>query len=561
MVTSAPMRGAFLICVCLSAISARAGAQINGVIADVVAGRRVPGAVVTVFDSARKVLKQSLADDSGRFRIENVPTARRLRVVKIGYRPSEMDVSPTMDVRFNLERLPNLLEPVRTSDQPRCSRNRTRPAAFGLWEQARAALLGTVIAHAGNTATVRRVNFTRYMTPRGDEIAFQSVHRETSLSLRSFDAVYPAAEFMRRGFAEPAGGSNILFYGPDAEVLLDDALATHYCLELADSRADRPTQVGLRFRPMGRERGRVDIDGTLWIDTLARTLSDVEYSYLGLSSWATPLRPGGRIGFEETSPATVWIDQWTIRMTGAAIDSTGRPTQRDMTLRPSVIEGGAELASALWPDGRRWQSTLSAATLKLVTKSGASFAGVRVRLDSTDYSGITDSTGSVMIDEVLPGPYRVSVVDSTLAIVDTTLPGATGFVAVRGTTANVVVVAPTLTEFMTQECIAQEAFTERSYMLVARIVSGRDSVSVPAYRAKWRLESPAGANDMLVPSGIYGHGETGANGMVYFCTKLSEGRRVVLRVWPATDKAEGAGTEITVTLRDRITAVKVALPP
>jgi hypothetical protein len=66
---------------------------------------------------------------------------------------------------------------------------------------------------------------------------------------------------------------------------------------------------------------------------------------------------------------------------------------------------------------------------------------------------------------------------------------------------------------------------------------------------------------MLVPSGIYGHGETGANGMVYFCTRLNAGRRVILRAWPAGDKAEDAGTEVTVTLRDRITAVKLVLPP
>ena len=558
------MRRAFLIWLCLSALAdpslcSGQGGQINGVIADPIAGRRVPGAVVTVFDSARTVLKQALADDSGRFRIEDVPTARRIRILKIGYRPSEMVVTPPMSVRFNLERLPSLLEPVRTSDQPRCSRNATRPAAFGLWEQARAALLGAVIARSTNTATVTRVNFTRYMSPRSDEIRFQAVRRETSLSLRSFDAVFPATEFMRRGFAEPAGGSQILFYGPDAEVLLDDALAEHYCLELAGRKAERPTQVGLRFRPMARERGRVDIDGTLWIDTLARTLSDVEYTYLGLSSWATPLRPGGRISFEETSPATVWIDQWTIRMTGAAIDVTGRPTTLDFTLRPHVVEGGAELASAVWPDGRQWKATLSDVALKLVTRGGAPLVGARVRLDSTDYSGITDSVGSVMIDDVLPGPYRVSVLDSTLAIVDTALPAATGFVATRGVTANVVTAVPTLGEFVTQECLANEVFTERSYMLVARIVAGRDSV--PAYRAKWRIETPAGANDMLVPSGIYGHGETGANGMVYFCTRLNAGRRVILRAWPAGDKAEDAGTEVTVTLRDRITAVKLVLPP
>lgn len=552
------MRGAFLIWMCLTAVPALVLAQINGVIADTIGGRRVPGAVVTVLDADRKVIKRALADDSGRFSIDNVGAARHLRIVKIGYRPAERAVSPPASLRVTMERLPSLLEAVRTFDQPKCPRNATRPAAFGLWEQSRAALLGAVIARSSNSAIVRLVNYHRYMSPRGDEIMLQSVFHETSRSMRSFEAVYPAPELFRHGFVEPVRPGVMEFHGPDAEVLLDDALIDHYCLELADRKADRPTQVGLRFRPMARQRGRVDLDGTLWIDTLTRTLTDVEFLYMGLESWANRLRPGGTIGFKETSPTTVWIDRWSIRMTGAGIDN-GQPPLPDNS--PKIVEGGGELVTARFPDGTEWRGTFGAAALNMVKKDGSPLRGARVLLDSTDYEGVTDSIGRVIIDDLLPGPYHASVWDSTLAVVDTALPGAPRFTAIRGSNVDLLVAVPTLKEFVTQGCIAQDAFAEGSHMVVARIVVvGRDSV--PMAHTRWRIEAPAGQVDPLVPNGIYGRGETAADGMVYFCTKLTEGKRIVLRAWSPSDRDQGPGTgnQLTVTLRAPITAVKFAIP-
>jgi hypothetical protein len=552
------MRGAFLIWMCLTTvISSVARGQVGGVLIDSIAsGRRIPGAVITVLDSANGVIARALADDLGRFHIGNAPGARRIRVAKIGYRPVERRVTPE-PMRIAMERLPNLLEPLRTIDQPRCSRNSTRPAALGLWEQARAALLGTVLARASNTATVRRINYTRHLSPRGEDVLYQSVHREGALSLRSFDAVYSAAEFMQRGFAEVAGASHLQFYGPDAEVLLDDVLIEHYCLELANRQKARPTLVGLRFRPMQRQRGRVDIDGTLWIDTLARTLTDIEYSYLGLEDWATSYRPGGLISFTEISPATVWISDFNIRMTGADIDLGQRAPPRAM--RPlTVTEGGAELASAFWPDGREWHATLGSAALKLAGRDGTPLVGARVQLDSTDYAGVTDSSGQVLIDELIPGPYRISVFDSTLAVVDTALPASGGFKAARGSTVAVRATVPTLRQFVARACVDEDAFDERSYMFVARILVGYGER--PAARTRWRLEAPAGANDPNAQNNIYGVGETGPNGMVFFCAKLGEGKRVVLRAWAPGDRSGGSGTEMTVTLREQVTAVKLVVP-
>ena len=60
------------------------------------------------------------------------------------------------------------------------------------------------------------------------------------------------------------------------------AFAGAYCFELAAPVRSRPNQVGLRFVPADHRKGRVDIDGTLWIDTVARELRDVEFRYLNV---------------------------------------------------------------------------------------------------------------------------------------------------------------------------------------------------------------------------------------------------------------------------------------
>ena len=547
------MRIAFLIWMGLI-VAMPLRAQVSGVVADTIIGRRVPGAALTLYDSSQRVIARGLADDSGRFRFENATGVRRLRIVKIGFRPVDLRVTNPASLRISMERLPSLLEAVRTSDQPRCSRDATRPAAFGLWEQARAALLGTVIARETNTARVLRIRYRRYM-PKGDEIEFQSVRRDSGLALRAFEASYSAAEFMQRGFAEPRGDTQLMFHGPDAEVLLADELVDHYCLSLAPRRAERPTQVGLNFRPMTRLRGRVDVEGTLWIDTLTRVLNDIEYAYLGLESWATVLKPGGRIGFRETSPTSVWIDQWHIRMTGAGVDLPG-PRQPAWTRRPNVVEGGAELASALWPDGRMWTASLGMAELSIVTIAGVPISGAHIQLDSTDYVGVTDSAGRVTIDNLLPGPYRVSIVDSALAVVDTALPGKTGFIAARSTDTKATIMVPTLQQFVARGCLNEDSYEQGSAMIVGRLV---DEDGLPMIGGKWRLEKPAGEPDPKAPNGLYGDGQTGTNGVFFFCNRLTEGRRVVLRAWSPKHKADDSGTAVTLTLRERITTVKLVV--
>jgi hypothetical protein len=77
---------------------------------------------------------------------------------------------------------------------------------------------------------------------------------------------------------------------------------------------------------------------------------------------------------------------------------------------------------------------------------------VTVRLEDTDYSAITDSTGAFEIHELLPGPYVVSVEDERLARVGLLLPTEASFTATRDSTNQVVAPIPSLEDYTWRVC-------------------------------------------------------------------------------------------------------------
>ena len=120
---------------------------------------------------------------------------------------------------------------------------------------------------------------------------------------------------------------------------------------------------------------------------------------------------------------------------------------------------------------------------------------------------------------------------------------------------------PTAAEFITRACKAQDASTvdPRSKMLVGRIVTfdGR-----PANGARWKLVPPAGATgDPYAPQGYYAYGQTGADGMVFVCTRLIQAERVILQTWTPGTRGDAPSIETEVRLPERISATKVTLPP
>ena len=94
------------------------------------------------------------------------------------------------------------------------------------------------------------------------------------------------------------------------ETLIDDAFAQRYCVRITPPDRTRPDHVGLGFEPVDREDGRIDMVGTVWVDTLSRVLQDLTFRYVGLDRQTSALGPEGRLTFRELPNGVVIIDQW-----------------------------------------------------------------------------------------------------------------------------------------------------------------------------------------------------------------------------------------------------------
>jgi hypothetical protein len=503
---------------------------IRGTVRDSASGASIAGAVVMVRTGAGNTLSRGLTSASGTYRLVAPAGAQTLQLLRIGYRPRDVRIpvrhDGVIELDVSLARLPTMLEAVRSSANGRCPSRPDATAAFALLDQARAGLLATVVGREGDPASLTVLAFDRTMDGNSDQIARQKVRLETTAQAKtSFSATRTAADFIEHGFALDSAG-HMTFFGPDAEVMLDESFARGYCFRLVAAAPDdtaRTHQVGLGFSALDRRRGRVDIDGSLWIDTLARTLKGIEFRYVGLDNVSAGFLPGGHVSFSELTPGVVMIDRWHLRIVGSAdttIDDAGNKSYRPGF---AVHEVGGELAAARWPDGRRWTASLGTARVTATMAEGRPAPGVLIGLDSTDYQATTDSTGVLQIPYLIPGPYVVAVAEPRLTALGISLLTPTTFTAVRGSTVDVAVSVPMAEAYGNTVCRADGRLTATSWIL-GRATSADGQ---PLAGIHWKLNRlAAGAWRPIADGGV-----TGSSGAFHFCTSLSVGESIQLLAW------------------------------
>ena len=424
--------------------------ELRGIVRDSAGSQPVPGVVLVLLDSTGRAIGRNLTNEHGAYRVALDPAMRRVRFLRIGFRPREVPLpalsggSAQLDV--TMAAIPTLLEPVRVVENPACRRRADGPAAFALWEQAKAALLATIVAREANPAWVVRYMFDRTLARDGRTVTGQTIRIDTATTTQPFAASESAADFAAHGFERDSAGIGI-FFGPDAEVLLDDAFTAAYCFRLADREDARPNQVGIAFDAAKGKQGRIDIEGAVWVDTTSRALVDVEWQYTGLAYAVARYDPGGHVWFRAMPNGSVLIDHWYIRLPR---DASG-PDRTRYTRRLQVRETGGELGRARWKEGEEWQATLG--TLHgTALLDGAPGAGLRVQLLDAPYSAITDSTGHFTITGLVPGPYMIGFVDSSLASIGLFLSAGAQFSAVRDSVTTLTVEAPTTEGYIAALC-------------------------------------------------------------------------------------------------------------
>jgi hypothetical protein len=523
--------------------------QLRGVVRDSASGTGIPGAVVYAYGDARAVVGRALTDDLGRYRILLTGPARSARAMRIGFRPREVSLAPsggdfTADIPLAI--IPTLLERVQVvADPSGCPRRGDRDELAGLLEQARAALLATVVAREAEPAMVTRLRYERILDANGERAISQTVRAESAdRATVSFNAAQSASAFAERGFLEVQDGRRT-FHGPDADVLLDDAFSRAYCFRLVPRSGARSGLVGLAFSPATQKGGRVDIDGTLWVDTLSRRLSHVDFKYVGLDELSEGFGAGGGVSFREVAPSIVLIDRWNLRLVGGR-DSTrgGAPTSQAYT----ISETGGELASAEWANGREWRGNLGELRVLGVTPSGAPARDMRVALTGTDYEVATDTSGVARFSHLVPGPYSLAVIDPRLSRIGLEIPTGFSFVAARDSVVTRQVMLQGAEDFAANLCRAGGKVAEESAWLIGRVGA---SNGAPAADAKWSVARGDAAGWVAVAEGGPGSG-----GLFSHCRNLKRGETVQVKAWRGRESPAVA----VHVLSDRLNVLPVRLP-
>ncbi len=521
--------------------------ELRGTVRDSATRDPIAGAVVILRDSAGRSVTQVLTSDRGHFRAVAPPEARRLRVVRIGYRPHDAPLGAALPLDIALTAIPVLLDPVRVAAAVNCPRHDDTDAAMALLAQARAGLLAVMVARRTNPPAVVRLAYQRRMDGLSERIVRQTVRRETeSRAGESFEAVRTPAEFLRLGFVTHGLGTR--FLGPDADILLDDTFAHGYCFRIAEPQRARPTQVGLSFVAAGRLPDRVDVEGTLWIDTVARALVDIEFRYRGLQAAIERHRPGGHISFRTMPNGLVLIDRWVLRLVG--VEQLGQIyDNRSRRLIPSewvfYSEAGGELARASWRDGPTWRGPLGLLRLTGLTDEGAPVAGAIMHLQDTD----TDAAGELEIPDLVPGPYTLMIQEPRLNELNIELPAGVSFVAQRDSTTTVTFRVPTGESFTRRRCDADSRIRTGGRMVLGRATT-TDGRPLAEVRVTANLDE---SGQPLQPLRVY---ITGSDGLFHFCLPVQPGATI------AFDAVRGGGLPVRVvrTLADSLTIVSIPVP-
>jgi hypothetical protein len=537
-------------------LPALAQQQLRGSVRDSTSRLPISGAVIVAYDAQRVVVGRNITDETGAYRVMLSAAAQTVHVTRIGFRPRDIPVPAatgtvtTLDIGMTL--IPTFLEQVQVlGDASGCPRRPDAARTASLIDQAKAGLLAAVVAREANPARVTRLAYERRLDANGQRIESQNVRMETADNATfAFNAAQTGVDFATRGFSGEQEGRRT-FYGPDADVLLDEGFAAAYCFRIADRDPKRPTMIGLGFSPMARKDGRIDIDGALWVDTVARRLSSIEFRYRGLDPLSEALESGGEVSFHEVAPGIVLIDHWRLRVIGGLDQVPGAPRSADAApTRVWVInELGGELATVSWPNGRAWTAPLATLTLEAKNSAGTPLRGATVGLVGTDYQAMTDSAGIATIPHLVPGPYSVTALDERLAAIGLTLPTNVAFTAVRDSSLRLTAMIPTAEEFAAGVCRASGRVVDESAWIIGRVGLGNGA---PVAAAKWAVSRSTNSGWTPVVEG----GATGNTGLFSYCRNLKVGETVQIKAW----RQRESPAVVVRPLAQQLTVLPVRLP-
>jgi hypothetical protein len=480
----------------LLGVSTVARAQVvRGTVVDQASGRALPATVVVLLDSTGKRLAGVLSGDDGTYAIRiAVPGRYALRAERIGFRaeaptPVSIVVGQTLELKLMTRPIPVVLSEVKVTGRTTCvARASDGAEVSAVWDEARKALFATDLTQQQELFTVKLTRFERTFDPQtGRVLSHQS--RQTGGVTRNPFVSLPAAELSENGFVRQSA-SDLIYFGPDAAVLLSDEFLNDHCFRIRDGSGRRSAMIGLAFEP-ARGREKPDIAGTLWLDQKTAELRDLEYVYRNLPGLPPQVASdefGGRIEFHRM-PTGAWIvEKWVIRM--PVVVDRGRFARQDAIVPgtasraeriqlAAIKEEGGEVTESVARGAHRTLAS-DVGTVRGIVLDSTRMLGLRdarVFLDGTQFSARSEPGGVFTIADVPTGTYTVSVAHPRFDSLQARAPSATvTLLAGEASVANLS--GPSLATLAARDCTAYER-TNGGAMLRGHVIDGSSGSPAP----------------------------------------------------------------------------------
>jgi hypothetical protein len=394
---------------------------VRGVVLEQPGSAPVAGALVSLLDAAGKVRAEVLTDASGRYLLR-APSAGRyqLRADRVGYRsatssPVELAAGATVEQTLRAPAEHVQLEAlVATAGRRRCD---VRPGEGAetatLWDEARKALRSTgqsgrQYPHRYEMRRTTREVDADTRTVRNEQTRMQSGYRVNPF------ASAPAEQLAERGYVQ-SRGDTLVFYGPDAAVLLSDAFLDTHCFRVQPASREHPGLVGLAFDAVAGRR-LPEVQGVLWLDRRTAELRVLEYRYTNLPSERIAQLAEGRVEFRRLPDGAWIIPRWRIRMptprealptSGAVVPGMERGLAGTAY---TVVEEIGEVLEIRTASGEVVPTVAFAALAGVVYDSTRSrpLAGARVQLAGTQHAAVADAEGKFRIAQLPEGAYSLT---------------------------------------------------------------------------------------------------------------------------------------------------------
>lgn len=412
----------------LGATSPALAQRLRGTLTDSMTHEPIPGAVVSISDSAGAFLARGIAGADGRFDVPRFPGSRLIHVVRIGYRPIDATLSAG-DGPLNLQmrQIASQLAVVTSSGKRVCPGETGDTQALELWEQARSGFFASIVARDARPPNLKLHYFRVVRDPIRRRVVEDTSWTKEVVGDQPFVAARSASAFEMQGYLIEHADGEREYFAPDESVLLDQAFAGSHCLHVAVADAAHPGQVGIGFDPVDPERDSlVDIRGTLWLDAKTLDLRTLDFDYTNVER-VREGGSGGNVTFQLMPTGVPMIVVWTIHTPIIATDESGvsaEGVRRSIPPRPQRnrfrVLGyqllGAEARTVSWSDGVKWAPKLAAITGIVADLHGRVIEGARVWLNDMPDTTLTDSMGVFRLPRpTLSGLFTLLAADSVLA--------------------------------------------------------------------------------------------------------------------------------------------------